>query len=88
MDNRSKASCGSCGKFKGASNPRNVKKVQSYLKDKSKQARLRNKDSETGSRSYNILNCFVWKQLTKGLAPYPGKSGKRGFLIDILILIN
>ncbi|CAG4950587.1 unnamed protein product [Colias eurytheme] len=52
MATRSKAKCGSCGKMKGSSDPRNVKAVEKFLKEKSKEAKLRKKDSLTGSRSY------------------------------------
>jgi hypothetical protein len=52
MATRSKTKCSSCGKFKGAGNPRKVSAVQKFLKRKSKEAKMRKKDRLTGSHTY------------------------------------
>lgn len=52
MATRSKARCTSCGRFKGSSDPRNVKEIEKFLKKKSKEAKMKKKDRLTGSRSY------------------------------------
>lgn len=51
MSSRSKASCArSCGKYKG--DPRSVRKVEKYLKRKSRELRMRQRDRLTGGHSY------------------------------------
>ncbi|CAK1556129.1 unnamed protein product [Leptosia nina] len=52
MATRSKSKCASCGKLKGASDPRSVKAVEKFLSRKSKEAKMRKNDRLKGSNSY------------------------------------
>lgn len=52
MSTRSKSKCASCGKFKGAANPRNVSAVEKFLKQKSKESKMSKKDRLSGSHTY------------------------------------
>ncbi|CAH0729607.1 unnamed protein product, partial [Brenthis ino] len=53
MATRPKASCASCGKFgTKTSDPRNVKSVEKFLKEKSKEAKMKKKDRLKGTNSY------------------------------------
>lgn len=54
MSTRSKLKCASCNKFNSSStsNPRNVKEVEKFLKRKSKEARMRKRDTLEHTHSY------------------------------------
>ncbi|CAG9793767.1 unnamed protein product [Diatraea saccharalis] len=80
MATRSKTKCSSCGKFKGAANPRSVPSVQKFLKRKSKESKMRKQDRLTGSNSYtkykrrqgkrrSSTDCCAAVYSTKGIKP-------------------
>lgn len=53
MATKAKSTCSSCGKFKTkTSDPRNVKSVEKFLKQKSKEAKMQKNDRLTGGHSY------------------------------------